>query len=361
MKERLLQYLACPGCDGKIRIHTTEKKEGIEILEGMLECSGCGKHFPIIRGVPHFADLAEIEKDKAATASSFAWEWQYFTQHDERYNQQMLGWIDPVKPDFFKDKVVLDGGCGKGRHTLLAASWGARDVVGIDLSGAVETAFAATRNSENMHIVQADICHPPLRRVFDYAYAIGVIQFLADPVVGFRALASKLKPGGAFSVWVYGAENNGWIVKLVSPLRKRITSRMNRRGLLHLSKVPTAVIYAATKLVFGPLNKSKSGAKLARRFFYGEYLSSIADFGWREQHSIVFDHLVAPTAQYVSREEFKKWWEGIDARDTVIGWHNRNSWRGFGRVNAFRMDAQRGEIDAKQKSKTSIAGASQAD
>ena len=80
---------------------------------------------------------------------------------------------------------------------------------------------------------------------------------------------------------------------------------MNRRGLLHLSKLPTAVVYAATKLIYGPLKKSKSGAKLARRMFYGEYLSSISDFGWREQHTIVFDHLVAPTAQYVSRAEFE--------------------------------------------------------
>ena len=327
-----MQYLACPSCDSKIRIQTTQKKEGVEILEGMLECTGCGKSFPIVRGVPRFADLGEIEKDKAATASSFGWEWQHFTQGDERYGEQMLGWIDPVKPEFFKDKVVLEGGCGKGRHTLLAASWGARDVVGIDLSDAVESAFAATRHADNMHIVQADLCHPPVARAFDYAFTIGVIHHLADPQVGFRALASKLKPGGGFSVWVYGAENNGWIVRLVSPLRERFTSRMNRRGLLHLSKLPTALVYAATKLVYAPLNKSKAGAKVARRLFYGEYLSSISDFGWREQHTIVFDHLVAPTAQYVSREEFEKWWEGIDARDTEINWHNKNSWRGFGRT-----------------------------
>lgn len=334
MKKRLLQYLACPACNSGIRLHSVTKSEDPEILEGLLECTGCGNHFPIVRGVPRFADLSKIDEEKAATASSFGWEWQHFTQEDERYAEQMLGWLDPVKPEFFRDKVVLDGGCGKGRHTLLAASWGARDVVGIDLSDAVESAFAATRSSENMHIVQADLCHPPLARVFDYAFTIGVIHHLNDPEIGFRALASKLKPGGAFSVWVYGAENNGWIVRLVSPLRKRFTSRMNRRWLLHLSKLPTALVYAATKLVFGPLNKSEGGAALARRLFYGEYLSSISSFGWREQHTIVFDHLVAPTAQYVSREQFEKWWAGIDSHDTAINWHNRNSWRGFGRTGS---------------------------
>ena len=35
-------------------------------------------------------------------------------------------------------KVVLEGGCGKGRHTKLAAEWGAAEVVGIDLGDGVE-------------------------------------------------------------------------------------------------------------------------------------------------------------------------------------------------------------------------------
>jgi SAM-dependent methyltransferase len=333
MKRKLLQYLACPACGGEIRLLSVAKEEAEEILEGDLDCAGCAQHFPVVRGVPRFADLGKIEEDKAATASSFGWEWQHFTQEDERYGEQMLGWLDPVQPEFFKDKVVLDGGCGKGRHMLLAAHWGARDVIGIDLSDAVESAFAATRHSENMHVVQADLCRLPLRRVFDYAYTIGVIHHLEDPSVGFRSLASKVKPGGHFSVWVYGAENNRWITSVVSPLRKRVTSRMNRRALLHLSKLPTAALYAATKLIYGPLNKSESGSSIARRLFYNDYLSYISRFGWREQHTIVFDHLVAPTAQYVTREEFEKWWESIGASETVIGWHNKNSWRGFGRIN----------------------------
>lgn len=333
MKRRLLQYLACPSCGGEIRLLSVAKEDGTEILEGDLDCTACAQSFAVVRGVPRFADLSRIEEDKAATASSFGWQWQHFTQDDERYSEQMLGWIEPVKPEFFKDKVVLEGGCGKGRHTLLASHWGARDVIGVDLSAAVESAFAATRGSENMHIVQADIYHLPLKRVFDYAFTIGVLHHLPDPKGGFKSLASKVKPGGHFSAWVYGAENNGWITRFVNPLRVRVTSRMNRRALLHLSKLPTAAVYAATKLIYGPLNKSANGASIARRLFYNDYLNSISGFGWREQHTIVFDHLVAPTAFYISGAEFEKWWTEIHAGDVTIGWHNKNSWRGFGRIN----------------------------
>lgn len=332
MKDRLLQYLACPKCAAAITIASADKREDAEILEGQLACTSCALTWPIVRGVPRFASLSKGEEDKAATAAGFGWQWQHFTQTDTKYEQQFLGWIAPVTPEFFKDKVVLEGGCGKGRHTELAAQWEARDVIGIDLSAAVETAFAATRHLENAHIVQADIYKLPLTRTFDYAFSVGVLHHLPDPRGGFKSLASKVKAGGHISAWVYGAENNEWITRWVNPLRQRLTSRMNPKLLLHLSKLPAAIVFAATKLVYGPLNRSSRGATLAGRLFYNDYLNAIAPFGWREQHTIVFDHLVAPTAFYITRDDFAEWWQEIGASEINIGWHNSNSWRGFGRV-----------------------------
>jgi SAM-dependent methyltransferase len=331
MKERLLKFLACPACGGQIILAEGAEYEGAEIIAGQLTCVGCSRAYPIVRGVPRFADLAEIEEEKAATAAGFGWEWKQFTQHDEKYGEQLLGWLNPVQPEFFRDKVVLDGGCGKGRHLTLAAEWGARDVVGVDLSEAVDTAFEATRASQNIHVVQGDICRLPFARAFDYAFSVGVLDHLPDSVEGFRSLASKVKPGGHVSAWVYGAENNGWITGLVNPLRVNFTSRLDPRTLFHLSKIPTAVLFLATKLIYGPLSRiGKGGA--ARKLFYGDYLASLARFGWREHHVIVFDHLVAPTAHYFTREQFEAWWTGIEAREVKIGWHNKNSWRGFGRL-----------------------------
>ena len=331
MKERLLQYLACPSCAGALAL-TSAAREADEIITGHLRCVSCARSWPIVRGVPRFASLEEVEDDKAATASGFGWQWTHFTQTDQKYEEQFLGWIAPVAPDFFKDKVVLEGGCGKGRHTQLAAQWGALDVIGVDLSAAVETAFAATRDLPNAHIVQADIYNLPFARGFDYAFSVGVLHHLPDPRGGFVSLASKVKPAGHITAWVYGAENNEWITRWVNPLRERLTSRMNPNVLLQLSKIPAAIVFAATKLIYGPLNRSIGGASLAGHLFYNDYLNAIAGFGWREQHTIVFDHLVAPTAFYISREEFAEWWPEIGAEDVTISWHNSNSWRGFGLI-----------------------------
>jgi SAM-dependent methyltransferase len=332
VKETLLKYLICPDCSGQLQMQVRET-EGTEIITGELNCAA-GKHsFKILRGIPRFADLENIQADKQATADKFGWSWTEFTQEDEKYDEEFLGWIAPVRPEFFKDKVVLEGGCGKGRHTRRVAGWGARDVVAVDLSAAVEVAFAATREIENAHVIQADIYRLPLRPAFDYAFSVGVLHHLPDPRAGFRSLISKVKPGGHASAWVYGAENNEWIVKLVNPVREYVTSRMPSRLLFHLARFPTALMYLASKLVYGPLNRSDGGRKIAAHLFYNDYMEFVAGFNWREQHNIVFDHLVAPTAFYIAGDEFKDWWRDIHATDVEIGWRNKNSWRGFGRVN----------------------------
>lgn len=330
MKEKLLDLLACPeeDCGGEIFLAHETKREDKEILEGVLSCRKCASEYKIVRGVPRFAELDKIEQDKAETAENFGWQWTHFTQEDAKYNEQFLGWLKPVKPEFFAGKIVLEGGCGKGRHTKLAAEWGAKEIVGIDLSAAVESAFALTRSLANAHIVQADIFKLPFKRAFDYAFSVGVLHHTPDPKRAFLSLASKVKAGGNISAWVYGAENNEWITRFVNPIREGFTSKINQPTLFQLSKLPTLGVYLATKLVYKPLDKTPLGKKL----FYHEYLTHLGGFGWREQHNIVFDHLVAPTAFYISKGEFETWWKEIDAKDVEIIWHNQNSWCGFGKI-----------------------------
>lgn len=332
MKRKLLDYLSCTACSGRLQLAKIDEEQSDEIMSGQLACGSCQREVPVTGGIPRFATPEKVESEKAATAENFGWQWQHFTQTDELYAEQFLHWIAPVTPEFFKGKLVLEGGCGKGRHTQLAAKWGASEVVGVDLSAAVETAFAATRHLPNVHIVQADIYNLPLKPVFDYAFSVGVLHHLPEPRRGFRALAAKVRPEGQLSAWVYGAENNEWITRWVDPVRERCTSRINRRLLLHLSKLPTLLLYLGTKLIYGPLNRTNGGSRLASKLFYNDYLTAISKFGWREQHTIVFDHLVAPTSHYIPKEEFADWWREVKGTDVVIGWHNSNSWRGFGRV-----------------------------
>ncbi len=326
MKTRLLEYLVCPACRGELEF-SQSAAEGDEIMEGQLICRACGVAYPIRRGVPRMLSR-ELPDDKRATADAFGYEWTHFTEMTEQYEAQFLDWIDPVEKSFFAGKVVLDAGCGKGRHLYLAARFGASDAIGIDLSQAVEVAYRHTRSLPNAHVVQADIYHLPFRQPFDYAYSIGVLHHLPDPRAGFLSLVKHLKPGGRISAWVYGRENNDWIVYLVNPIRTLVTARLPKIITKALSFLIALPMQLVLKLVYRPINHRLPALK--RFLFYNDYLYSICGFSFRENFSIVFDHLVAPTAFYLTRQEFSEWFSSGGLRNIQISWRNRNSWRGTG-------------------------------
>jgi hypothetical protein len=127
---------------------------------------------------------------------------------------------------------------------------------------------------------------------------------------------------------VYGREGNGWIVHVVTPLREKFTTRLSHGLLDAMSAALTVPLFLGTKLLYRPAR----GTSLARLLPYEPYLSYIADFPYREQRSIVFDHLVAPVAFYLRRDEFAAWFDRRGLTDVTIQHHNANSWRGFARV-----------------------------
>jgi SAM-dependent methyltransferase len=224
---------------------------------------------------------------------------------------------------------VLDAGCGKGRHIFLAARFGARAVVGVDLSDAVDAAFSNTRNLENVHVVQADILNLPFKAPFDLAYSIGVVHHLPVPKAGFLALARHVKPGGRISTWVYGREGNRWIEQFVDPIRKNLTSRLPRLITRCLCFLPAITLFAGLKLFYRP---ARNRSWFKRLLPYSDYLCSISGYSFAENFWNVFDQLVAPTAFYHSREEVVDWFKTLEAKQLQITHHNSNSWRATGLV-----------------------------
>lgn len=328
MKRSLLPFLVCCGCGGTLELRE-EKTEGAEVLEGCLACQGCARSYSVTRGIPRFV-RKDLSADQQATAAAFGYEWTHYSNLTEADRREFLAWISPLSPADFKDQIVLDAGCGKGRHIFLAAQFGARTVIGVDLSDAVEAAFGNTRHLPNVHVVQADILHLPFRNPFTLAYSIGVLHHLPVPREGFRALASHLEPGGRISTWVYGKEGNRWIELLVDPVRKHVTSRLPRFITVCLCFPPAVLLYAGLKLLYGPARKSPG---LKRLLPYSDYLCSISDYTFAENFWNVFDQLVAPTAYYHSREEVADWFRMCGVEKVHIERHNSNSWRGTGLVS----------------------------
>ncbi|MGA2592246.1 MAG: methyltransferase domain-containing protein [Bryobacteraceae bacterium] len=328
MKDAVLQLLACPRCHAAFEA-VPDNGDGAEILEGKLNCTGCRTSFPIRRGVPRFLP-EKLDPAKRATADAFGYEWTNYFQLTPADRLEFLDWIRPLTADDFVDRVVLDGGCGKGRHIYLASQFGARQVVGIDLSDAVESAFQNTRRLPNVHVIQADIFNLPFASPFDLVYSIGVLHHLPDPKQGFLSLAGHVRPGGRISIWVYGKEGNDWIANYVDPVRINITSRMPKLATRALSFVLSLPLYAALKLVYGPAQRIPRLARLKSWLPYAPYLCAISNYSFAENFWNVFDHLVAPTAFYHSRDEVEDWFATAGLNEGAISRRNNNSWRGTG-------------------------------
>ena len=328
MKRRFLQYAACQECRAPFELRI-ERELGEEILEGSLVCCSCQTSFPVTRGIPRFLP-PRLSREKQATAAAFGYEWTHYAELTDKYLDEFLDWIKPVDRSFFLDRVVLDAGCGKGRHAYLAAQFGARDVVGADLSEAVEAAFENTRQFPNVHIIQADLYSLPFLNPFDFIYSIGVLHHLPDPNLGFLSLVQHIKPGGRISLWVYGKEGNAWIETIVDPIRIRATSKLPKPLTRALSFLISLPLFAALKLVYQPANQIPRLAPLKSKLPYADYLLSISDFSFAENFWNVFDHLVAPTAFYHSREEVEDWFAAANLQQIEITARNNNSWRGTG-------------------------------
>lgn len=315
-----------------------------EVLTGALNCRNCNRIFKITHGVPRFVDDSHSSATDINTGESFAEAWRRFPQMDERYAKQFFDWVFPVNPEFLKDKLVLECGCGKGRHAKIMQEAGVREIFAVDIGEAIDVAYANVGHLPGIHLVQADIERMPFRADFDFAFSVGVLHHMNSPISGFKSMSKMVNPEGSIVAWVYGRENNWWLVKIVNPIREMVTSKMPAPLLLMLSGLLALPLTLYCKLVARPWMQARQKFKFIPPLYYGEYLSYIAAFDFNEIHHITFDHLIAPVAYYVSRAYFAEWFKDAGWPDSVIRWHNRNSWSGFSSHNHATLEEMRRHV-----------------
>ena len=246
MRAKLIEVLACPKCAGDLTCAATREAGG-EIEEGRLTCSGCGAAYPVTNGIPRF-----VEPDNYA--ASFGYQWNLFrreqldsangTDLSARRLFSETGWT----PDWMAGRWILDAGCGAGRFLDVAAKTGA-EVVGLDISSAIDASKASLAGRSNVHFVQASIYEPPFRAgAFDGCYCIGVVQHTPDPQRAMAALPRVLRAGGRIAVTAY--ERKPWTMLYGKYLVRPLTKRLDKRKLLAGLRRTMPVLFPVTDVLF---------------------------------------------------------------------------------------------------------------
>lgn len=203
----------------------------------------------------------------------------FFADLDQYHFEKLHHLLRLVDFTAWKDRDVLDVGCGAGVEVVRFARAGAR-VVGVDIaeSAATLTRQNLAQQGLTAHVDVADgeaLPFPDAR--FDFVYAHGVIQYTGDD----RALAAEvhrvLRPGGVAMFQVY-----------------------NRRSWLN----------ALSKLMKTPLEHED--APVLKRYSIGEFRSLVSGF---RDVELVFE-------RFPVKSRLHKGWKGMAFNTAFVGTFN---------------------------------------
>jgi len=258
-------------------------------------------------------------RDKLVEAGSphrFGFEWNLYSEMLPEYEEQFRRWTVHIQPADWAGKAFLDVGCGMGRNSYWPMMYGAARGVAIDVD---RRSLAAARRTlarfANAVVLAASAYDIAFRDEFDIVFSIGVLHHLEAPEKALDAMVKAVKPGGLVLIWVYGLENNEWIVRLVSPLRRLLLSRLPIRVLHVASVFPAALLWMALRVRGGGT----------------EYAMFLKRCSFRQLRSIVFDQLLPRIAHYWPRPVIADMLTKAGLTDVQVAWVNQVSWSAIGR------------------------------
>jgi SAM-dependent methyltransferase len=367
MKWRLLDLIVCPKCRGVFSLTPFDGPCGdsdqavrgdADVIDGVLRCDDCTAAFPVIAGVPRLLGPHLLKPVSRHHPDFFARHPEFLPQTPvnrtddplldtlESFTRQRLE-LRPPGPEFadqwrshlrrnlgrmmdvadLRDQLVLDVGCGFGRHLHVASEAGA-EIVGVDLSGGVDVAWHNNRNHPRCHVVQADIFEQPFRQnSFDIVWSFGVLHHMPSPAAGFEAIVPFARQdGGRVIIWVYGYRGMAFTYKL-SHMRTlhRLTRKMSCHGRVRMSKIIAALLSVA---YWEPLRVAQwlGLRRIVKRLPLTDHISQ----GWLSRVSAVHDRLSTPITHFHDREELQEWFHRNELAGVVVEDTDRRGWRAYG-------------------------------
>jgi len=253
--------------------------------------------------------------DATGSPDRFGYEWHNYSEVRPEYEEQFRRWTAHLAPEDWRGLTFLDVGCGMGRNSYWPMTYGAAGGLAIDVDD--RSLAAAERTLErfaSVRIERRSAYNIEHQGEFDIVYSIGVIHHLERPDLALANMAAAAKPGGRVLIWVYGLENNRWVVALLDPLRKALFSRLPVGMVHHLALYPSVLLWVMLRLGFGRI----------------AYFRLLRSFSFRHLRSIVFDQMLPKIAHYWPRATVERMMRDAGLRDVRLIWVNEMSWSAIG-------------------------------
>ena len=228
-------------------------------------------------------------------------------------------WIYPNVLEDFRNKEVLEAGCGGGQHTSFIAPY-AKTITSVDLN-TVEIAEKRNKDFNNIEFIEDDIAVMNLNKRFDIVFCIGVIHHTDNPDLTVENLKKHVKPGGRLILWVYSEEGNFLVRKFVEPVRKLLLQNISRNRLMKISTAITFMMYIPIYTIYLlPLNILP----------YYSYFENFRKMSFGRNNLNVFDKLNAPQVDFINFARIKHWFSEKEFESVHKSSYKNVSWRGSG-------------------------------
>jgi SAM-dependent methyltransferase len=260
-----------------------------------------------------------MTEPQSATASGspdrFGYEWARYHQIRPEYEAQFRGWTIHLTQADWQGKYFLDVGCGTGRNSYWPMLYGAAGGVAIDVD---DRSLAVARRTlvdfPTVSIEAMSAYEIEKRDAFDIVFSIGVIHHLEHPERALSRMVRATKPGGKVLIWVYGQENNKWIVRFLNPLRKALFSRLPIGLVHHLSLYPAVLLWLGLRVGVGRI----------------AYFDLLRGLRFAHLRSIVFDQMLPRIANYWPRATVEALLCEQGLQEVELAWVNQISWSAIG-------------------------------
>ena len=172
----------------------------------------------------YFKFTNKVSNDlKNKTGNVYGPLWKRFKRINNHEALRLLKNRVPKK--IFKNKKVLDAGCGGGRYSYAIYKIGAKSVIGLDYGDiGLKVAKKNYGKINNLSFKKGDVLNLPFKKnTFDTVFSNGVIHHTSNVKKGISELVRVCKKGGNIWLYLYSTGGIFWYSRrLMNELMKKI-------------------------------------------------------------------------------------------------------------------------------------------